>query len=126
MVPVLENPEFRVFSSPVKHLIPTIGLRIESLHTGQSLAYSCDTEPCPQVIQLASGVDVLIHEAAGPGAGHSSAAQAGSAAREAEVGSLYLIHYRTGDFDPCILVEEARKAYPGKIFLAKDFMEIPF
>ncbi len=126
MVPVLSNPEFRVFSSPVQHLVPTIGLRIEFPQTGRTLAYSCDTEPCPQVIHLASGADVLIHEAAGPSAGHSTAAQAGSAAREAEVGCLYLIHYRTGDFDPCSLVDEARKVYPGEVLLAKDFLEIPF
>jgi ribonuclease Z len=126
MIPVLSNPEFRVFASPVRHLIPTIGLRIEFPPSGKALAYSCDTEPCPQVIQLAAGADVLIHEAAGNSNGHSSASQAGGIAREAEVGSLYLIHYRTGSFDPCPLVHEAQAIFGGKVALAEDFMTIDF
>ncbi len=126
MIPVLSNPEFRVFASPVRHLVPTIGLRIEYPQSGKSMAYSCDTEPCPQVVQLASGVDVLIHEAAGATRGHSSAAQAAGVARQAEVGALYLIHYRTGAYDPACLLEEARQVYPGQVNLAKDFMEMEF
>ena len=51
--PVLESAEFRVTASPVCHLLPTIGLRFEVLQTGKSLAYSCDTEPCNQVVDLA-------------------------------------------------------------------------
>jgi ribonuclease BN (tRNA processing enzyme) len=42
------------------------------------------------------------------------------------VGALYLIHYRTGGFDPKALVEEARQIYQGKVALAEDFMEIEF
>jgi ribonuclease Z len=90
------------------------------------MAYSCDTEPCPQVVTLASGVDVLIHEAAGNSPGHSSASQAGEIAREAEVGSLYLIHYRTGGYDSHHLVSEAQEKYSGKVALAEDFMELDF
>ncbi len=123
---VLSNHEFRVLASPVRHLIPTIGLRIEFLQAGKSMAYSCDTEPCPQVVELAAGVDVLIHEAAGNSQGHSSAAQAGSVAREAEVRDLYLIHYRTGDYDPRPLVSEAQAVFGGKVALAEDFLTIEF
>jgi ribonuclease Z len=123
MTPVMENDEMRVFASPVRHLIPTIGLRIELLKTGKTVAYSCDTEPCPQVVQLAAGADVLIHEATGLSVGHSSPAQAGGIAREAEVGSLYLIHYK-GDGATEAMVEEARSAFGGEVRLAEDFMEI--
>ncbi len=126
MIPVLSNPEFRVFASPVRHLVPNIGLRIEFLRSGKSMAYSCDTEPCPQVVELAAGVDVLIHEAAGNSPGHSSASQAAGVAREAEVGSLYLIHYRTGGYDPHLLIPETQAVYSGKVALAEDFMEIEF
>ena len=122
----LSNAEFRVYASPVRHLIPTIGLRIEFPQSGKSMAYSCDTEPCPQVIELASGVDVLIHEAAGNSPGHSSASQAGSVARSAEVGALYLIHYRTGNYDPRPLVAEAQSVFGGQVALAEDFLEIEF
>ncbi|MBU0510457.1 MAG: MBL fold metallo-hydrolase [Chloroflexi bacterium] len=123
---VMENDEFRIFSSPVRHLLPTIGVRIESLHTGKIMAYSCDTEPCSQVIKLAEGVDVLIHEAAGPSPGHSSAAQAGETAQRAQAKSLYLIHYPTGDFASQSLVKDAQKKFPGNVELAEDFMELEF
>jgi len=126
MVLSIDSPEFRVYTSPVHHLVPNIGMRIEFPLVEKALAYSCDTEPCQEVVRLASGVDVLVHESAGATRGHSSAAQAGAVAQEAEVGQLYLIHYRTGDFDPQPLVEEARAKYEGPITLAKDFMKLDF
>ena len=48
---VIGEAELKIYSSPVKHLIPTIGLRIEFVREGKVLAYSCDTEPCPQVVE---------------------------------------------------------------------------
>ena len=126
MVSVLESDEFRIYSSPVHHIVPTIGLRVEFKQSDRVLAYSCDTEPCQEVIKLASGADVLIHEATGASFGHSSAAQAGTIARQAEVGHLYLIHYQTGDFDAHSLVPQAEKTFNGRVSLAEDFMELSF
>jgi ribonuclease Z len=126
MTQVLDNDEFRIIASPVKHMVPTIGLRMESLQSHKSIAYSCDTEPCAQVVRLANRVDFLIHEATGAGLGHSSAAQAGEIASEAGVNNLYLIHYQTRDFDPSVLIGEAQDKFPGKVCLAEDFMEIEF
>lgn len=124
MTLVLESDEFRIHASPVRHLLPTIGLRLTMLETGKALAYSCDTEPCPQVVELAAGADILIHETSGANPGHSSATQAAGIAREAAVKTLYLIHYPTWDFDARSLVEEARRIYPGTIILAEDFMTL--
>ncbi|HEX5837315.1 MAG TPA: MBL fold metallo-hydrolase [Anaerolineales bacterium] len=121
---VMDSSEFKVFSSPVHHMIPTIGLRIECKVPSKILAYSCDTEPCEQTVHLADGADILIHEAAGAVYGHSSAEQAGEIATQAEVGKLYLIHYPTGRFANGNLVEEAAKTYRGEIILATDFMTI--
>lgn len=126
MTPVLETEEFRIIASPVRHLIPTIGLRVEFLKTGKVLAYSCDTEPCPSVIDLAAGADVLIHEAAGAGPGHTSPAQAGGIARDAEVGALYLIHYPAKGHNTSVMVEQARQIFDGPVALAQDFMELEF
>lgn len=126
MVPVMECDEFRIFSSPVRHMIPAIGLRIEFLRNSKALAYSCDTEPCAQVIRLAEGADVLIHEASGSLIGHSSAAQAGDVARQAEVGGLYLIHYPTGKFASGDPVAEAQQRFNGPVTLAEDFMSVDF
>jgi len=121
---VLDSAEFRVRSSPVHHMIPTIGLRVECLTHGKVLTYSCDTEPCEQTVRLAAGADVLIHEAAGATFGHSSAEQAGEIATKAEVGKLYLIHYPTGRFASGDIAADARKTYAGEVIVAKDFMTI--
>jgi ribonuclease Z len=120
MIPVLEDEELRIVSSPVKHLIPNIGLRFESLKSRKTLAYSGDTEPCPQVIRLAGGVDILVHEASGPTPGHSSARQAGQAAAQASVGELFLVHYPTGQFAAGDLVSDARAAFTGPVTLVED------
>jgi ribonuclease Z len=124
MAPVLENPEFQIYASPVRHLVPTMGLRIEFSKTGKSLAFSCDTEPCEAVVKLGREAEVLIHESTGASFGHTSAAQAGEIAQKAEAKSLYLIHYPTGDFDCKTLIDEARQNFRGSVYLAEDFMEL--
>lgn len=124
--PIIDTEIMKIVASPVHHMIPAIGLRVDFKQTNKSMAYSCDTEPCEEVRKLAQGVDVLIHEAAGNFLGHSSAAQAGEVARMSEAGSLYLIHYPTGKFTSGDLVAEAHKKYPGTVVLAQDFMEIDF
>ncbi len=124
MAMVMDCDEFCVRSSPVHHMIPTIGLRIECLSSGKVLAYSCDTEPCEQTVRLAAGADVLIHEAAGATFGHSSAEQAGEIAAKSEAGALYLIHYPTGRFGGRDIAAEARKTFKGDVIVATDFMTI--
>jgi ribonuclease Z len=124
MAYVLDSTEFKIYSSPVHHMIPTIGLRVECKNPGKILAYSCDTEPCEQTVRLAGGVDILIHEAGGATFGHSSAEQAGEIATKAEVGKLYLIHYPTGPFANGNIAVEASKTYKGEIIIAQDFMTI--
>jgi ribonuclease Z len=122
--PLLASDDFRIFTSPVRHLIPTIGMRIESVGSGKIIAYSCDTEPCQEVVHLAESADILIHEAAGQGRGHSSAAQAADIAREAEVDRLLLIHYPTGRHSASDLVRDAKAHFQGAVALAEDFMEL--
>jgi ribonuclease Z len=126
LVPFVDCDEFHIYASPVQHFIPTIGLRIEFAKSNKILAYSCDTEPCTQVIELAEGADVLVHESSGALPGHSSAAKAGEAARLAKVGSLYLIHYPTGQFASGSLVADARQQFAGPVTLAEDYMVLDF
>lgn len=121
---VMDTPEFKIQASPVHHLVPTIGLRIEFVEKNRTITYSCDTEPCQEVVRLAEGSDLLIHEASGATLGHSSAAQAGDIARQAEVGRLVLIHYPTGSYDTRTLAPEAARTFGGEVTLAEDFMVI--
>ena len=123
-VHLLEKEGFVIYSSPVRHLVPTIGLRIETTQSGKTIAYSCDTEPCPSVVRLAAGADILIHEATGAIVGHSSASQAGAIAREADVDRLLLIHYHLGKQQPINLVAQAQETFSGEDELAQDLMEI--
>ncbi|MBL8050658.1 MAG: MBL fold metallo-hydrolase [Anaerolineales bacterium] len=126
MTPVLSCDDFIIHASPVHHMIPNIGLRIQFPQSKKTLAYSCDTEPCDEVIRLSTNVDVLIHEATGESPGHSSAKQAGEIGQKAEAKKMLLIHYPTGRFERSGLVEEAKSAFGGEVDLAKDFMEINF
>jgi ribonuclease Z len=124
---VLEDGELRILASPVHHVIPTIGLRIELRQARKVIAYSADTEPCGELIRLANGADILIHEASGEGIGHSSALQAAEIARQAEVGALYLIHYP--DLNPSASSEwlsRLQDVFPGPIFFAQDLMRLEF
>jgi ribonuclease Z len=119
---VLNNSFFQVHSVLVKHLIPTIGLRFDFVG-GKSVTYSCDTEPCEQLLRLAQGVDYLLQETAGPGKGHTSAQQAGQIAATAKVNHLIFIHYdqRVGIEN---LVKMAESEYSGDIVAATDGMEL--
>jgi ribonuclease Z len=107
---------------PVLHLVPTIGIRVR-FSDGRVVAYSCDTEPCPNVIQLAKGADVLLQEAAGLAKGHTSPGQAGEIATRAGVKKLVLIHYdnRVAEED---LLTAARNPFKGEVALAKDLMVV--
>ena len=106
----------------VKHLIPTIGVRVD-FAGGKSVAYSCDTEPCDQLLTLASGVDYLLQETAGPGKGHTSAQQAGQIATSAKVKHLVMIHYdrRAGVEN---LIKLAKTEYKGSVTAATDGLEL--
>jgi ribonuclease Z len=117
---VLDNDDFRITSWPTRHFIPTIGLRIEVKTTGTVVGYSCDTEPIPNIVALAQDADLLLHESAGAGFGHSSAAQAGEIAAEAGARRLMLIHYNVWNTDPHPLIEEARATFAGPVELAGD------
>jgi ribonuclease Z len=111
----------KLWSVPVCHMIPGIGLRME--FPEGSLVYSSDTGPCDQVINLARGADILIHESTGEGHGHSSPAQAGQIAQKANVRTLYLIHYPP-DCDLAAWVEQAKMNFSGAVFAAEDMMSI--
>lgn len=118
---VLEDADLRITSSPVKHLIPTIGLRVE-FHPQQTVwAYSCDGEASAQTEHLAQGADWLFHEATGTGVGHSTAEEAGQVARKAGAAMLYLIHYHAvNEAEKKSLLQRAQSTFGGSVALAED------
>lgn len=98
---------------------------------GKSLAYCLDTRPCSSSIELARGVDLLIHEATyteefvaeAREYGHSTAAQAARTARDAGARRLLITHFSTRFPDATPLLEEACAIFPNTV-LAEDLAEI--
>jgi len=123
---VLNNSDFQITAAPVKHVIPTIGLRVLNHLSGNVLAYSSDTEPCHNVQLLAQNASLLIHEATGARPGHSSAAQAGVVAQKAGVRQLVLVHYDAQATPPEALKQAARRAFTGQVSVAQDFDHYPW
>ncbi len=119
--PVFTDDDFTITTAPGRHFIPTVGLRVTDRATGLSMAYSSDTEPSPEITELARGADLLLHEASGEGQGHSSAAQAATVARDAGARRLVLVHYDRTHAPPGALRRQARPIFPGEITVAKDF-----
>jgi ribonuclease Z len=123
---IIDGDEFAVYTSPVQHLVPTVGLRIESKETGKTLTYSSDTRPCDALVRLAQGTDILIHECSGPLAGHSTSVEAGQIAQRADAKRLVLIHYPVFTEDLEAWRDVAATAYDGPVELAEDFMVLEF
>ncbi|MCC6175222.1 MAG: ribonuclease Z [Chloroflexi bacterium] len=94
---------------------------------GVRLGYSGDTRPSDRLVEACQGVDILFHEAGGLDAqadaihrgGHSTAGDAGRAARAAGAQRLYLTHLPDDALAEPMLVE-ARVAFGGDVGLAVD------
>ena len=90
---------------------------------GVKVTYAVDTRPCPTIIKLASGSDLLIHdscfaEAASKKAkeyGHSTAAEAAYVARRSKSRRLALVHISAMYEDATPLLREAKAVFPHTI-----------
>ncbi len=111
----------------VDHGLECVGFRIAQ--GGSALVYAADTRPSPNVARYARDADILIHEAYGLSGdadqahtfGHSTAAEAGRAAREAGVRRLVLTHFRASRYaNPLELAMEAKVAFEGPVDAASD------
>lgn len=112
--------EIDVTAAPTVHAgNDTLALRFENRATGRAIVYSADTEPCPAVVRLAAGADLLIHEATGEHPGHSTPAEAAEVAREAGVAALALIHYPVRDMNLEAWRLQAAE-FPGPVTLARE------
>ncbi len=88
----------RVKTVPVTHTVPNIGVRVEA--GGLSVTFSSDTVYDERLISLAKGSHMLVHEAFALGdmaelaaqTKHSTAEEAGRAARDAGVRKLVVSH----------------------------------
>ncbi len=110
---VFEDDRVKVTACYVEHIprevSPCFGLRLET-KDGKSVAFSGDTAPCERFVELARGVDLMIHECTFPESAiafrkkaqvgtwaHTSPTELGELATRAEAKSLVATHF--GSFD---------------------------
>ncbi|GAB2723995.1 ribonuclease Z [Paenibacillus thermoaerophilus] len=101
---------------------------------GRVVAILGDTRPCPEAVELASGADVLVHEATFDAElaelakqfHHSTSRQAAEIARKAGAKQLVLTHIssRYQESGAEVLLEQARELLPGTT-VAEDGAVVP-
>lgn len=145
--PVFADENVRVRATLVDHppVVPAFGYRFDA--PDRSIVISGDTKPSENLIELARGADVLVHDALYPSgvdrlvtgvpnasslkqsilSHHTSAEDAGRVAKAAGVKTLVLSHLVPPD-DPAITdqmwIDAARRHFDGKIVVGKDLLEI--
>lgn len=144
---ILRDGVVTVTAAVVDHppVTPSLAYRIDT--PGRSIVVSGDTRPSENLIALARGADILVHEALLPEhvdamigplpnaealkasimSHHTTAEQAGEIAQRAGVGMLVLSHLIPAE-DPAIpdeaWIAAAAKTYSGRIVVGRDLMEI--
>ena len=117
----------------VQHGLECVGFRFAQ--DERVAVFTADTRPCPSTVKYARHAELLIHEvyALDDQAeqahffGHSTAADAGRAARAARVRRLILTHFRASAFvDLEALRAEAASQFDGSVDLACDLCETEF
>jgi ribonuclease BN (tRNA processing enzyme) len=145
--PVLQDDYVKVTAALVDHppVVPAFAYRFDT--PDRSIVISGDTAPSDNLVKLARGADVLVHEALYEpaidrlvarvpnaatfkrhfGASHTTAADCGRIAAAAGVKTLVLSHFVPPD-DPEVTdemwMEAARAHFRGKVIVGKDLMEI--
>jgi ribonuclease BN (tRNA processing enzyme) len=124
----LDIAGFSVTAARVCHPCEAYGLRFE--RGGRTLCYSGDSGPCPALVDLAAGADVLLAEASWthapdrPADMHLSGREAGELATRAGVGRLLLTHVLPWT-DSAAVLAEARAAFTGPADLAEQDATYP-
>lgn len=102
------------------------------IRPGRKIVYTGDTRPCDSILKVSMGADVLIHDSTlasdqeewAKESKHSTAFEAATLAKEAEVDCLVLTHISsryTDDASP--LLREAQSVFE-KAIVAEDLMEM--
>lgn len=144
---VFQEAAVKVTAALARHppVVPSFAYRFDT--ADRSIVISGDTAPSDDIVALAKGADVLVHDALFPAgidrlvaavpnaatlkqsilSHHTSAADAGRIARAAGVKTLVLSHFVPPD-DPAITdqmwIDAARAHFDGRIVVGKDLLEI--
>jgi ribonuclease BN (tRNA processing enzyme) len=120
-----EAGPLRIATTPMRHPVPTLGMRIEAGHA--TLAYSADTGPAEELVTLAAGADVLLCEATWldpvkPDL-HLTAAEAGDHGRRGETDRLVVTHVAPTN-DRRTVLERASAAFGKPATVAVEGMRV--
>ena len=145
--PVMQDERVKVSAALVDHppVVPAFAFRFDA--PDRSIVFSGDTNVSNNLVRLANGADLLVHEALWvpavdrlvarvPNAStlkkhiidsHTSAQDAGRVAAAAGVKTLVLSHLVPAD-DPTVTdqmwIDAARAHFKGEIIVARDGMEL--
>ena len=128
----IEVGETQVTPFLMDHNLECMGFRVTRASV---VVLAVDTRPCRKVVEWARGADLLVHDTHGPQSaaekahamGHSTAAEAGEAARAAGVSRLILTHLPSSQaVDLEALVSEAAAAFGGPVDAAQDLATFDF
>jgi ribonuclease Z len=100
--------------------------------SGSKITYITDTRPCDSALELAKNSTFLIHDSTfdksksdkAKECGHSTAQEAATVAKKAQVQNLVLFHISAMYEDASHLLEEAKKIFQDTS-LAYDLMKLP-
>jgi ribonuclease BN (tRNA processing enzyme) len=144
---IMQNDHVKVSAARVVHppVTPAFAYRFD--HQGKSIVISGDTTYSENLVRLAQGADVLVHEimhtpsldqllATEPNAtrlkehllaSHSTAEQVGRVATQAKVKKLVLSHFVPGGYpylEDRVWLDAVRPYFDGEIIVGSDLMEI--
>ena len=118
--------DFSLQGFHLEHSVHSIGFRVTT-PGGEVVAYSGDTDYCPNLILLAQEADLLILECSFPDdrkvEGHLTPSLAGRVAREAGCKRLLLTHF----YPPCDdgdVRGVVESEYSGEVIVAEDLMKL--
>ncbi len=117
----IEIGPFTVTTRHMNHPVETFGFRIS--HNGTTLAYSADTGPTEELVELARDADLLLCEASFPEADglppnlHLTGRQAADHAVRAGARELIVTHLVPWHSSEQVIAEAA-DAFPGPVSLA--------
>jgi ribonuclease BN (tRNA processing enzyme) len=131
---VYQDANVKVTAFPVKHGTwdEALGYRFDT--ADRSIVISGDTAPAESVVKACNGCDVLLHEVYNPNGEelktphwkeyfrtfHTSPEELADAATRAKPKLLVLYHLVLEKLPEEDLVEQVRKAYPGKMVVGRD------
>lgn len=138
-----ENVQVRAILVPHPPTFPSFAYRFDS--ADGSIVFSGDTTVSANLVTLARGADVLVHEVIDPAwvesrferppdamqrasihhllSSHTSIEQVGAVAERAAVGTLVLNHFVPAD-NPHRRWLEARTGFSGRLVVGEDLMQI--